>query len=35
MLKVQEIFRDSTEGSAINLTRKIRICFVAKHYVME
>ena len=26
---------NSTEGNAVNLTRKILIFFVAKHYAME
>ena len=34
-LTVQQIFGNSTEGNAVNLTRKIPIFFVAKHYVME
>ena len=31
-LTVQQIERNSTKGNAINLTRKILIAFVAKHY---
>ena len=34
-LKVQQIFRNSNGGIAINVARKIPIFFVAKHYVME
>ena len=34
-LKVQQIFRNSNGGIAINFARKIPIFFVAKHYVME
>ena len=34
-LKVQQIFRNSNGGIAINVARKISIFFVAKHYVME
>ena len=34
-LTVQQILRNLTEGKAINLTRKIHIFSVAKHYVME
>ena len=34
-LTVQQILRNFTAGKAINLTRKILISFVAKHYVME
>ena len=34
-LKVQQIFRNSNGGIAINFARKIPIFFVAKHYVMK
>ena len=34
-LKVQQIFRNSNGGIAINVARKIPIFLVAKHYVME
>ena len=34
-LKVQQIFRNSNGGIAINVARKIPIFFVAKRYVME
>ena len=34
-LKVQQIFRNSNGGIAINVARKIPIFFVSKHYVME
>ena len=34
-LKVQQIFRNSNGGIAINVARKIPIFFIAKHYVME
>ena len=35
MLNGPSNLRNSTEGNAINFTRKIPIFFVAKHYEME
>ena len=34
-LTVQQILGNSTEGNAKNLTEKIHVFFVAKHYIME